>query len=134
MPLRPGHIKPQVQALPVPVSALIPSICAWYAQTPDSEEKRSTTNQVVTAYNSLIFRFNWATGSTYQIHRPGIIRIWVRCHPTDRAVAPYLHELIILAKAWNKIVPGVHLDDPAALLCAWVTSSFAPGHEALNSL
>lgn len=127
MPLRPGHIKPRVQALAVSVESLIPNICTWYAITPDTEAKRLITSKVAALYNDLIFKFNRDTGATYHFHRPGIIRIWVRSHPTDRAVAPYLHELMILAKAWQTIVPELEFDNPVANYTAWITDNFSDG-------
>lgn len=134
MPLRPGHIKPSVQPLAISVSALIPNICKWYGDTPDTETKRQIANKVAARYNDLVFKFNRDLGTTYQFHRPGILRIWVRNHPTDRAVCPYLHEVMILAKAWREVVPDILSDAPVANYREWIIANFAPAYEALQDL
>ncbi len=134
MPLRPGHIKPSVQPLAIPVRALIPNICDWYLNTPDSESKRQITNKVATRYNDLVFKFNRDMGTTYHFHRPGVLRIWVRSHPTDRAVSPYHPELMILAQAWRDIVPDLEADNPLVNYTTWLMANFSDGQKAVGNL
>lgn len=122
--------KPRLQPLVIPLNVLLPGLCQWYKETPNTWNRQSELRDIVYRYNVNLILFNQRSGTDYPLLTYKHLVYWLRCCPSEKKRIPYLDEVLILSKVSR-------FDRPRCVLTHyqdWVLDSFLPAVSILEAL
>ena len=122
--------KPRVQPLVIPLNVLLPGLCRWYKETPNTWDRQAEIRKIVERYNAKRVLFNQKAGTDYPELTYKNLVYWLRCCPSEKKRIPYLDEILILADSTYYEYPSQVLSNYQD----WISGSFDPAITILRSL